>query len=227
MAYIQDRRVEVGELLSGTFAELGRIKKELAVYFGVFLIAGLLADLIEPVRGGVGAAAFFGYFAGQYYLYRAVMRSGGGGPPIEYDPGFKVFSLFFMACVLIFPISIGANFFIIPGILLAAKWIMAPAFLVSEEMNLFDAIGASWRASSGNTLALSAVFTIIFVVWMFVFGIGSNLLGGLGDRVGSGEGPNTFGWLLLHLLPVFLIGLSVSAYRALSDRENDYLSVFE
>ncbi len=227
MAYIQDRRADVGELLSGTFTEIAGIKRELALYFGAFLIAGLAVDFVGALRGLTGTAAFFGYFAGQYYLYRAVLAKAG----IIYDPSFKVFSLFFMAMFLSLPILFGLNFFFIPGILLAAKWVMAPTFLVAEEMNMFEAIGASWRASSGNTLALSVVFAVLTIIWFFIFGIGGNLLGGLGNaaaRAAGGSGaPNAFGWLLVHTLPVLFMGLSVSAYRALSDSENDYVSVFE
>ena len=87
---------------------------------------------------------------GAHAVVRVGRRSG-----VVVDPRFKGFSLFFMAMILIWPIMIGLNFLLVPGLLLAAKWVMAPAFLVSEERDLFQASGDSWRASSGNTLALT------------------------------------------------------------------------
>ena len=228
MAYIQTRQVTVGELMNGTFAQVFAIRRELGIYFAAFFAAGLLVDFIEPLRGPIGLAATVGYFAGQYWLYREALRRSG----VVVDPRFKGFSLFFMAMILIWPIMIGMNFLVIPGLLLAAKWVMAPAFLVSEERDLFQAIGDSWRASSGNTLALTGAFTILCLIWFAVVGVSGAIAGGLssalgGVNLGSAGEANAFQWLAIHLLPVLLLGLSVTAYRALADTDDSLVAVFE
>lgn len=228
MAYIQTRRVTVGELMSATFAQLSAIRRELGIYFGAFFAAALLADFIEPLRDVISIAAIIGYFAGQYWLYRAALRASG----MVVDPRFKGFSLFFMAVILFWPIMIAMNFLLIPGLLLAAKWVMAPAFLVGEERNLFEAIGDSWSASTGNTLALTGAFTIICFIWLGVAVILGGLSGGMSEVLGgihlsAGETANAFEWLAFHFLPVLLMGLSVAAYRALADSDNSLVAVFE
>ena len=136
MAYYQDRRTGVGELLNGTFRELAVIKREIGIYLVAFIVAGLLADFISPFRPVSAFATFCGYWVGQYWLYRVALER----PGITVDEKFKVFSLFFMALILVFPIYIGMAFLLLPGILLASKWIMAPTYLVAERVDLFQAI---------------------------------------------------------------------------------------
>jgi hypothetical protein len=226
MAFIQHRCVTAGQLISGSFEELAAIKGEIGLYLLCFLIAGLVADFAGPVGGLVSIAATSGYFAGQYWLYRTALSRRG----ITVDHKFKVFSFFFMAAVLILPIYFGVILLVIPGILLASKWIMAPAYLVAEEMNLFEAIGASWRASSNNLLPIALAFTLIVLIWLGLFAAIGWLTGGFENftmetGLGSGSGSmSELGWVLL---PLMLMGLSLAAYRSLSDQESSYVAVFE
>lgn len=229
MAYYQDRQTSVGELLNGTFRELLAIRRELAIYFAVFFVVGLLTDLVSPIRGVSAFAAFCGYFVGQYWLYREALTRAG----ITVDERFKVFSLFFMAVLLAFPISIGFNIFYLPGILLASKWIMAPTFLVAERDDLFKAMGNSWRASENNMWSIAGAFTVLTILWVFIFMVSialaagyEILLGTLGSFGTQLENSSVF-WLGIHTFPVLLLGLSISAYRALGDDETSVAKVFE
>ena len=228
MAYVQTRLVTAGEMITGTFDQLALLKREIAIYCGAFLAAGLLVDVFEPLRSIMGFATFFGYFAAQYWLYREALSKAG----VMVDPRFKVFGFFGMAMILILPIMFGFNFLVIPGLLLAAKWVMAPAFHVAEERDLFSAMGASWRASENNLLALFIAFSTLCVIWMVAVGIlgaaTSALTGTLGDfGGGTRNAANAFEWLGFHLLPIMLMGLSVAAYRALADEDTSLVAVFE
>lgn len=218
MGYVQTKQVSVGDLLTGSFEVLVRIKRELAIYLGAFLVASIVADGSALLRGPIAIASTVGYFVGQYWLYRAALNKAG----VMYDPRFKVFSFFAMALILIIPISIGLNFLIVPGLLLAAKWVMAPTFLVSEERNLFEAIGDSWRASENNTLSLTAAFFVLCVIWIGIVAITSALAGVIGFGIRQAVSVATF-----HVLPMLLLGLSVTSYRALGDGEADLAAVFE
>lgn len=220
MAYIQDKQVTIGRLLTDTFAELASIPRELAVYFAVFAGAALVAEFVSATYVLIAVAAFFGYFVGQYYLYRALLdRAGVAGAPFS-----KVLGLFGMALILIFPIMIGFNLFYIPGLLLAAKWVMAPSFLVAEDRDLFKALSDSWQASNNNLVALSLSFAILVTAWSVgfipVFALSTAL-------PGTGFGFGWMVWAYMHVLPVLLMGLSVAAYRALADDDNSLVAVFE
>lgn len=225
MAFIQTRTADIGVLFIGTFQELFAIKREIAIYFAAFFAAGMLAELVPILLAPVVIATSAGYFVGQYYLYRAALGSLGGGV----DPRFKVFSFTFMAVILAFPILFGLNIFYIPGLLLAAKWVMAPAFLVGEEGDLFQAMGNAWSASSNNLVSLSVVFAILVVCWTigigFLMAIGVVALQNL--TFTQSGGSMTFIWLMLHTLPVLLLGLSVTAYKQLNNTIEDVTAVFE
>lgn len=226
MAFVQTQKVSVGDLLSGTFYELSKIRLELAMYFGVFLALGLLADFFPPAMAVVSPAAMLGYFVGQYYLYRAMLSRTG----LPADPQFKVFRLIGLAIMIFIPVIIGLNFFYIPGILIAARLIIAPTILVAEERGVFDAMGDSWHATNNNGIALSIAFTVLTVLWTGAFVIIAVLGVGLPTQIGLsgfGGGGLTFFWLGLHVLPVILMGLSFTAYRALSEPEEALAQVFE
>ena len=234
MAFIQTKRAGMGELLTGTFAHLALIWREIAVYFGVFLVIGLISDALnsspdlEPFSVIIGLAAIPAYFAGQYWLYRAAFKRLGA----QYDPRFKAFSMFFMAVILVFPISVGMNLAFVPGLILAAKWVMAPSFLVAQERSLFGAMGDAWHASSGNSWQLTGAFTVLCAIWSVAFSLLVTLISLLvtliriGDTGGSAR-INAFEWLTFHILPVLLLGLSVAAYRLLAEDDTSLVEVFE
>ncbi|WP_271077628.1 hypothetical protein [Aurantiacibacter sp. MUD61] len=217
MAFLQEKRANVADLLGGTFRELGAIRRELAIYFVIFAALTLL-----PVnRIGLGLlftlALFVGYFVGQYMLYQAMLRKAG----MLHDSGWRIIEFGVMAVLLAIPISIGLNLFVIPGLILIGKWIMAPTFLVARRQNLIEAIGDSWRASDNNTVHLTLAATLVCTVWIIAFAV----LAALADFTGAYFADDLV-WLWMHVLPVLLAGLSMAAYKQLSDETAALYEVF-
>ena len=203
----------MGELVPGAFATLGAIKRELAIYFLVF--GGL--NLVEEVMPGIPViVGFVLYWLGHYLLFQALMRENGW---LE-DDRKRVFRFFGMACLIAIAIAIGLNFLIIPGIILGAKWIMAPAFLVARDRGVFAALGDSWEASSGNTMHLSLAYAIIGGAWA----LGLAMLGAVVD--GTSAKSIVIG-TYFHFLPVLMMGLSIYAYGVLAQPSNSLVEVFE
>lgn len=227
MAYVQTRTVGTGELISGAFAVVGAARREIGIYLAVFAALGLLLA-IEFVGGLVSVASFVLYFPAQYWLCQKMIKRSGMG----HNGQFRVFGLFAMAILLGLGISIGFNLFWIPGIIFGAKWVMAPSFLAAEEGNFIDAIGASWRASDGNTLALSLAYTAIGAIGLAVFWV-TVAMAGMSDRLFTGDGVASgpvggiFLSLSLNILPIAMMALSVAAYRLLSDDTESLAAVFE
>ncbi|MEZ5694599.1 MAG: hypothetical protein R3D99_12375 [Altererythrobacter sp.] len=222
MSYIQTRRADVGQLLSGTFIELGQVKRELGLYFGGFALLGLLAEFAPKLVFVTGWLVWLGgivaYWVGNYFLYQVMLRNSGA---LQHD-GVRVFQFFFMAMLIGIAVLFGANFLVIPGVLLGAKWVMAPSYLVARDRNLLNAMGDAWSASDGNTMSLSAAFVILFLIWIAAF----TLLNGVGEAIQGGIGVSVLGSLGFHILPILLMGLSVTAYKQLSEEADSYVDVF-
>ncbi len=219
-AYAEKQPLRVGPLLAGTFSELAAIPGPLLLYLGTFFGLGLLGRLASWLNGLTALAAVVAYFVGQYLLYRLLLRRSG----LMVDDGpFRVFRFFGMALVLGVAIYIASVFFVIPGLILAAKWVMAPSYLVAGSRGTFAAMGESWRASGGNTLALAVVLFVLVVLYLFIIGVG----GGIGSISGPGGLMGNFATqLTLHCLPLLLMGLSITAYRALNDEPERLADVF-
>lgn len=227
MAYVQTRHAKLGELLSASFEVLAAAWRPIAIYLGAFAALGLLLSF-NAITTIVSVIAFVAYFPAQYWLYREVLSKMG----MSYDASFRVFSLFFMSCLLGMGIGAAMNLFYIPGIILGAKWIMSPTYLVRGEGDLIQCIGASWRASKDNTLALSLAFTIMVVIGGLLFPLlfaVMDLTDGAGIG-GMGFIDNPFSGvvfsLALNVVPVLLMSLSVASYRLLADDTQEVAEVF-
>ncbi len=231
MAYVQTRQVSAGDLISGTFRELGAIKREVAIYFGAFFAFGLISNFLGFVGGLLGLLGIPSYFIAQFWLYRVALGHSDLGP----NSAGRIVAMFFMALLLGLGIYFGFSIFFVPGILLGAKWIMAPTFLVAEEGDLFSAIGASWQASGNNLLSLSLAYTAIWAIWIGLIVIITAITGGIDTifAAASGGMVSAFGLAgaavgsVFHILPVLLLGLSVAAYKALADNDEGLIAVFE
>ena len=217
MASVVRPRLGVWRLLGGTFAELAAIPGPLALYFLFFAVMAFFSAWSAALMGLVAIISLPGYFIGQYLLYRAALDHGGRLAP---DATFRVFRFAGMALLLAVPISIGFNVFVLPGLFFAAKWIMAPAYLVAGQRNIFESIGASWTVSDGNTVQIAVALALLVFLWTLV------LIGGVvvAEDLFPSDAARTAVTLgfLVHLLPVMLLGLSVSAFKSLN-RENEWL----
>lgn len=222
MVYNEPRQANIGDFLGGAFLELGLIKREIGLYFAGFGFLGLLGYAAKSqtvgLGGLIGLAGFVAYWVAHYWLFQQLMKRHG----IVEDDRFRVFQLFFMALLIGIAAGFATNFLVIPGVILMAKWIMAPAFLVARDRSLFQAMGDSWRASDGSTLQLSlAVFVILFG-WLIAYGAVSGLAGALGRN-----SPLTvLTGLALHILPIVMMGLSVAVYRILTEPTSEVADVF-
>lgn len=223
MNYTQKPVISFDSLLTGTFAELSQIKREIGFYFLFFAGLGAVQWLVESyaigLRGFVSIFAFFAYFYAQYRLYQASLSSYGALP----HDRVRVFSFLGMALLIGAGLAFASNFLVIPAIILGGKWIMAPTFLVARDRAVLSSIGDSWDASSGNTLALSLAYGLIFFGWLVLIGLGDSL----SDALNLPSGYNAVSGLILHILPILLMGMSVTAYRQLANPADTLANVFE
>ncbi len=224
MSYIQTRNLTVGEALSGTFEELGYIKRPIAVYFGIF--AALSAFELAAENFFPGANVLIPilmtvlYFFAQYRLYQLLLDHHG----LLEDDSLRIASFFGMALVIGIALGFASNFLLLPAIILGARWIIAPTYLVAGHgKGVFTAMGESWDTTSGSTLALSLAYFAIWFVWLFILGAAGNAE----ESLDLPSASNPLVAITMHLLPVTLMGLSVAAYRILNETEETLTNVFE
>jgi hypothetical protein len=212
-----------GELITAAFAELKESRREVLIYLGGFLFLEIAAATAPgPLRivGGAGGLVAFGaYFVGQYLLYRLMLRRAGF---VSTDGRMRIFRFIALAIVIGFALMFAVYLFVIPAIILAARWITAPCVLVASERGLFDTLGDSWKATSGNTLPLSLAFTAMFLIFMVLSVAISTLEAALDGMAGS----NVTISIGYHFLPLLLMGLSVATYRRLEGADRSLAEVF-
>ena len=222
MAFLETGELSVGELITASFAELTANRREIAIYLGAFLLVDVAGALIPGSRAWLGSGGLLmlgGYFVGQYLLYRTMLRRAGHAGA---ESGFHIFRFVGMALMIGIALLFAANLFLIPAIVLAARWIAAPCYVVAADKGAIAAIGESWSVTNGNTLSLSLAFTALALVFFALFvgfaAVESVAQTVLGTRLGFG--------LAMHVLPLLLMGLSVAAYRRLNHEGKDLAAVF-
>lgn len=223
MSFTQGKTITVGEALSGTFEALATAKREIGLYFLMFaglsalqMAAGNYFDLLTPI---IALVTFVLYFYAQNRLYQVMLSRSG----VTVHPGLRTFRFLGMALVIGIALSFASNIFIIPAIILGAKWIMAPSVLVANtKSGIFSAMGESWTASDGSTLQLSLAFMAVFLIW----GALIVAMGAFTEAADLAAGYNFFTALTIYVLPIMMMGLSVAAFRKLNGGVDEIADVF-
>ena len=117
------------------------------------------------ITGPTGLLASAGYFVGQYLLYRTMLRR--AGHPAS---GLRIFRFVGMAILIGFSVLFASYLFLIPGIVVGARWIATPCYLVATDKGVFASLGESWSATKGNTLPLSLAFTAMVLIFSALLG---------------------------------------------------------
>jgi hypothetical protein len=221
MAFPESDKLNAGELITASFAELSDSRREILAYLGVFLVADIAGSLIPAsvswIEGVVGLLVFGGYFLAQYLLYRAMLRRAGHA-----EGSLRIFRFVLMSFVIAVALMFAANLFFIPAILLAARWIAAPCYIVAADKGPISSLGESWTATSGNTLPLSLAFTAL----LLIFAVLVALFGMVEAAIGRVLGTELAIALPAHFLPLLLMGLSVASYRRLNQEGTELAAVF-
>lgn len=213
------RDVEFGTLMAQTFANLRIIWWQVLAYLAVVTVLAFAVPLVGAETGGVGGLLL--YFAGQYWLYRALLKARG----LVEVPRIHYFRFVGLAVVLIFPIMFGLALLVVPGLFLIARYIAAPAFIVAGGDGVFAAAISSWQAVHGHTGKLMGAVALLF---MLVSVIGT-LTSGFGAMfLDSGAFPEvrTIDVIEAHLFPLLLLGLSCATYELLGPKDDSIEEVF-
>ena len=218
-SYAPRQELQYGVLISRSFENLWLIRWRVLAYL---LAVGLLGFGM-PLLGNesTGVIGLLLYFAGQYWLFHALLKARG----LLQIGRIRFFAFVGLAALLILPIMFGLAVFLVPGLFLVARWIAAPAFIVARGLGAFAATDSSADAVRGSTTRVMAAAVVLFLIMIafsaVIEGIG-NTFGGL-DAFGA-VGP--FDLIEGHLLPLLLLGLSVAVYELAGRKDTMIEDVF-
>lgn len=214
-AYAVRRDFSMGTLLSQSIANPKLIGKQVLAYLAAVAVLAFAVPLVgEELTGLVGLGL---YFAGQYWLYYALLKARG----LMETPRIHFFTFAGLGLLLILPILFGLMLFVLPGLFLVARWIAAPAFVVARGEGVFAAAGSSWQAVRSHTGKIGGIVVLFFLV-VSVFG---PLTGGIDGSLAEIDAkPGEV--IGLHLFPLLLLGLSVATYELLGPEDNSIEEVF-
>jgi len=239
-----NRNVSFGELVNATFGELGDNRTIVLIYLAIAVPLGTMSGLFGeeaqtvdmfgfPVEsmlpfaglGGGAMAALTGLVVLvlgvllTYWLYAALLER-------QPAPEFRRFWAFILVYILsILGIALATLALIVPGIIVAVRWVpLLPALLARDEP-LMDSFSTSWQLTSGSSwpiFGVALVLIVVSIVVSAVFELAASLAGGVGSfgaSVFTAAGESITGLLFT----VF----AVATWRSLADDSAEAAAVFE
>lgn len=214
--FIARREVGYGELLSLSLRNLALIWRQVLAYLAVVALLGLAAPVIGKQSTGVVGLGL--YFAGQYWLFRSLLKARG----LLESQRIHYLAFVGLAALLIVPITLGLAALLLPGLFLVARWIAAPAFVVARGEGVFAAVSASSAAVRGSTVRVIAAVVVLVLIVVAV----SAVLEPVGGALGGGGRAGVLELVEGHLVPLMLLGLSTATYQLLGPEDTMIEDVF-
>lgn len=215
------RRIDIGTLLSGAIDVVRERPRPFLLYLAVFIPLAALGGVVRPglwlapslaFNGPVGFAYLVASLAGQFMLFERLLDA----PARDWSRWFGRFLGFgLLAFVAFFGVFLaGGMFFVIPGLLLGGRWLASPGMYVMGERDPIQALGASWNATRGYTLWFALTIFVVFLGSLIVASLVSAPLRGVFGL--SGDAVLAVNAMAMQLVPLCFVALSVAAYRQLT-----------
>ena len=211
---MDDTKVDVGDLLAA-LAEQLRENKVTALSAIVILIAGNLA--LDKYSSTSFAPAGFLSLAMQIFVTRgALQRTGliGSKAPA------KFLSLWGMTIVSSIAILLGCVLLLLPGIYLAARWMIAAPAIIGEDLSAGAGMRESWERTRDSVWPIAGALVIV---------VGGGFVAAMIPVMVYGEGQEpsiatAIGYLLAFTGSVSGWLMAVGAYQMLSGHGQDELA---
>lgn len=186
----------------------------LVLLFGMTLVFSAL-ELLAP-----GATNFTGFVIGVVLGYEANARA-----LADWQTGAtrrRRYGTYFVVSLLtVVGALAGFLILVLPGLYLMARWSVASALVVAEDMSVSEALGASWRITQGSVWPITgAVLAFLFPVAVVIAVVSQS---GLAVTSPLGIGTGNF------ISSLFSVGgwvLYPAIYRALRKRGDGLEKIF-
>ncbi|MEM6476814.1 MAG: hypothetical protein AAF687_11665 [Pseudomonadota bacterium] len=237
---MQDGELTFGNVVEGTFSTFARNAQPFGLYVAIVTFLGVAVEWGLPnLTGGItsfygeeiltslglsvgiiGIVLFLAFIIAQYVLWQAVLRQERLGT--NFADG-RYLAFFGQSLLASLGIGFATVFLIIPGLIVAARWSMAPAFLIGNNDGVIDALGESWDTVSGNTTPIVLALLAGFVgTWLLSTGLVTSGLGYFGSLIST-----TMEHVVSNLSTVLMIAMGVYLFKALVSSSEQISEVFE
>ncbi|QIQ86308.1 hypothetical protein [Erythrobacter sp.] len=238
-----NRTISFGDLLTSTFEEISASRSIVLVFLAIavpidtaaglfegsgdFSLFGVPISLTAPfgdLGGGlVGALVALGSFVVgvliTYWFYAALLAR-------QPAPGFGRFWAFVLVYVLsILGIVLATLALVIPGIIVAVRWVPLIPVLLARDEPAMDSFGTSWQMTSGSSWPIFGVAVVLIAIGLIV----SVLLDLASAATG---GPGSIGAVFFDaagedVMVVLFTAFAVATFRGLADEGEEVAAVFE
>ena len=190
-------------------------------------IAGLTAiyvasDLILPTTAQGSAQGPLGIVSVVigYAVTVSLLKTTGAPSTLEAKP--RIGAYIGLSLLEGLGILLGLIALVLPGLFLAARWILAAPMLIAEGIGVTAALGKSWRATARAWPLLLVAQLLLFVLPAAAVGV--MFLTGVDDAVAMV--PSIVVNALLSIWSISSTVLSVAVYRLLADDSDALAEVF-
>ena len=208
MAYADDGglRITFSDLFDGTFELIGRHIRAVALYaVAVGVPAAAISWLGSEGLGNaveLGAGLVAGFFLLEHVLGAEGLLAGGGRT--RNILGYAGASILIGIGVIF-----GLLFFIVPGLLLWARWSLANGLIVADGAPAMEAMRESWGRTRASQWSIVGFYAVMFLIFAVLGGV-------IGAVAGFGIGVSGDGAAPLGLLVTSLVSQAASACGMMS-----------
>jgi hypothetical protein len=214
------RKLGIGEAMAGTVRVLRDHTLPVAIYVVALAGLGVASDLVLP-NGPMFLDSIAGFFAG-YFLYDHILKSEGMTAPDRTGTSFG--SYLGVSILSGLGLILGLLLFVVPGLILAARWTIAAPLVVAHGMGATEAMRESWeltRASQWQLVLLYFLYGAILVLAMAALGFSAAFTSGE-ESLGLTIGLN----LLAQVFGASAIAIAVAVMRELWGEGEGIQAVF-
>ena len=179
-------RVTFGDIISGTSRLVRDHPGPIAAYA---LGMAAITPAISAAKGGgsFSGAGVIVTFVASYFLTEVLLRREGQLA----DPGFRRRIGAYVGASLLAALGAlaGTLLFVVPGLILLARWSIAPAMIVGERLGVMESLRASWEATRPSQWQIVLAYVaLVFVVIAIAGALTGGAMFSFGEAILEDEG---------------------------------------
>ncbi|QCI95006.1 glycerophosphoryl diester phosphodiesterase membrane domain-containing protein [Novosphingobium sp. EMRT-2] len=211
-----ERKVGVSEIFSefgGTLSRHARLSSLAGL--GIVAVTSIVDVLLGDSGGQFGGT--IASFLIQYHLMEQMLVADGLlSPSVK---GRRYLSVVGASILTTLGIMLGFVLFIVPGLLLLARWSLTWPYIIGQGMRATEAMGASWRHTRASMVSITLVYVLCMVLLVMPLagvGLAEGLASALsGPLITGGVGGTILGNAVAALMAVGGTALTLALYRLL------------